>query len=81
MTGAAQLWHVYAIALFQGITTAIDNPARQAFVSEMVPPDKLANAVALNSASFNARPPDRARASPASSSPGGARARRCCSTP
>ena len=54
VTGTAQLWHVYAIALFQGITTAIDNPARQAFVSEMVPPEKLANAVALNSASFNA---------------------------
>jgi MFS family permease len=54
VTGAAELWHVYAIALFQGVTTAIDNPARQAFVSEMVPPDKLANAVSLNSASFNA---------------------------
>ncbi len=53
VTGTAQLWHVYAIALFQGVTTAIDNPARQAFVAEMVPPDKLANAVALNSASFN----------------------------
>ena len=36
------------------MATAIDNPARQAFVSEMVPPDKLANAVSLNSASFNA---------------------------
>ena len=53
VTGTAQLWHVYAIALLQGITTAIDNPTRQAFVSEMVPSDKLANAVALNSASFN----------------------------
>ncbi|GAA4397403.1 MFS transporter [Fodinibacter luteus] len=53
VTGTAQLWHVYAIALFQGVTTAIDNPARQAFVSEMVPGDRLANAVALNSASFN----------------------------
>ena len=53
VTGTAQLWHVYAIALLQGITTAIDNPARQAFVSEMVPSEKLANAVALNSASFN----------------------------
>ncbi len=53
ITGTAQLWHVYAIALFQGVATAIDNPARQAFVSEMVPPDKLSNAVALNSASFN----------------------------
>ncbi|MGB7818971.1 MAG: MFS transporter [Ornithinibacter sp.] len=54
ITGTAQLWQVYAIALFQGVATAIDNPARQAFVSEMVPPDKLANAVSLNSASFNA---------------------------
>jgi MFS family permease len=54
VTGTAQLWHVYAIALLQGVTTAIDNPARQAFVSDLVPPDKLANAVALNSASFNA---------------------------
>ena len=53
VTGLAQLWHVYAIALMQGVVTAIDNPARQAFVSEMVPDDKLANAVSLNSASFN----------------------------
>ncbi|GGB81824.1 MFS transporter [Knoellia flava TL1] len=50
----ATLWQVYAIALAQGVVTAIDNPARQSFVSEMVPRDKLANAVALNSASFNA---------------------------
>ena len=53
VTGIAELWHVYLIALLQGITTAIDNPTRQAFVSEMVPNDKLANAVSLNSASFN----------------------------
>ena len=54
VAGAAQLWMVYAIALFSGIATAVDNPARQAFVSEMVPRERLANAVALNSASFNA---------------------------
>lgn len=53
VTGVAQLWHVYAIALLQGVTTAIDNPTRQAFVSEMVPSEKLTNAVSLNSASFN----------------------------
>ncbi len=51
--GWAHLWHVYAIALAQGVITAVDNPARQAFVSEMVPADRLTNAVALNSASFN----------------------------
>lgn len=54
LTDVATLWQVYAIALVQGVITAIDNPARQSFVSEMVPREKLANAVALNSASFNA---------------------------
>jgi MFS family permease len=54
VTGSAELWMVYAIALFTGVATAVDNPARQTFVSEMVPRDKLANAVSLNSASFNA---------------------------
>ncbi|EAP97151.1 integral membrane efflux protein [Janibacter sp. HTCC2649] len=53
LTDVATLWQVYAIALVQGVITAVDNPARQTFVSEMVPQDKLANAVALNSASFN----------------------------
>lgn len=50
----ATLWQVYGIALAQGVVTAVDNPARQSFVSEMVPREKLANAVSLNSASFNA---------------------------
>lgn len=54
VTGLAQLWHIYLLALLQGIATAFDNPARQAFVPEMVPGERLANAVALNSASFNA---------------------------
>ena len=54
VTGTAQLWMVYAMALFTGLATAVDNPARQTFVSEMVPHDRLANAVSLNSASFNA---------------------------
>jgi MFS family permease len=52
-TGVVQLWHVYALALIQGVATAVDNPARQTFVSEMVDTAHLPNAVALNSASFN----------------------------
>lgn len=52
-TGAVQLWHVYVLAFLQGVATAVDNPARQTFVSEMVDTDHLTNAVALNSASFN----------------------------
>ena len=53
VTGAAQLWQVYAAALALGIAAAVDGPARQAFVSELVGPDNISNAVALNSASFN----------------------------
>ncbi|TWE11685.1 MFS transporter [Rudaeicoccus suwonensis] len=52
--GVVQLWHVYLLALLQGVATALDNPSRQAFVSEMVPPEKLSNAVGLNATSFNA---------------------------
>jgi MFS family permease len=51
--GVVELWHVYTLALLQGVATAIDNPSRQAFVSEMVDHEHVANAVALNSASFN----------------------------
>ncbi|MGV1009259.1 MAG: MFS transporter [Dermatophilaceae bacterium] len=54
LTGAVQLWQVYVLAFVQGVTTALDTPARQTFVSEMVPRRDLSNAVGLNSASFNA---------------------------
>jgi MFS family permease len=54
VTGAAQLWHAYALALALGIAAAVDAPARQAFVSEMVSREDLSNAVGLNSASFHA---------------------------
>src|SRR4051812_26509091 len=53
-TGAVQQWHVYVIALVFGVSTAFEAPVRQAFVSELVPPEDLQNAVSLNSASFNA---------------------------
>lgn len=54
VTEAAQTWHVYLLALIFGVGTAFDGPARQSFVSEMVGPEDLTNAVGLNSASFNA---------------------------
>ncbi|HWM35021.1 MAG TPA: MFS transporter, partial [Pseudolysinimonas sp.] len=53
LTGVATLWMVYALALGLGVAAAFDAPARQAFVSELVPTSHLSNAVALNSASFN----------------------------
>ena len=50
---AATLPVLYALAFVQGIITTIDNPTRQAFVSEMVPAAEVSNAVGLNSAMFN----------------------------
>ena len=54
VTGAIQLWHVMVLAACLGTVNAIDNPSRQAFVSEMVGPRLLPNAISLNSAIFNA---------------------------
>src|SRR5512140_1771426 len=36
LTGAIQLWHVLALAFVAGAAGAIDVPARQAFVMEMI---------------------------------------------
>jgi MFS family permease len=44
---------VYGFAFLLGCAAAFDAPARQSFVSELVPPEHVTNAVALNSASFN----------------------------
>lgn len=54
LAGVVQLWHVYGFALLLGCVSALDAPSRQAFVSDLVSDEDLANAVALNSASFNA---------------------------
>jgi MFS family permease len=54
VTGIVQLWEVFALAAALGIATAFDNPARQAFVMELVGPDHLRNAVTLNSVLVNA---------------------------
>ncbi|WP_028660597.1 MFS transporter [Nocardioides insulae] len=51
--GFAEIWMVYVLAFLFGIGSAFDAPTRQSFVSEMVGPDDLTNAVGLNSASFN----------------------------
>lgn len=52
--GSIRLWHVMALSFVEGFAMAFDGPARQAFVSEVVGPDLLPNAISLNSASFNA---------------------------
>jgi MFS family permease len=52
--GTVELWHIYATASGVGIASAFSNPARQAFVVDVVGKEDLVNAVALNSALFNA---------------------------
>lgn len=54
LTGRAELWMVYLLALSDGFAFSFDMPARQSFVSEVVPIENLPNAIGLNSASFNA---------------------------
>lgn len=53
ISGTVQLWHVYVLALISGLGAAVDAPARQAFVTEMVGTEHLTNAVALNSTTFH----------------------------
>jgi predicted MFS family arabinose efflux permease len=52
--GHVQYWHVAVLALVYGIANTLDMPTRQAFIVEMVGRDDLMNAIALNSAMFNA---------------------------
>lgn len=51
--GVATLGQVYALSLALGCISAIDAPIRQSFTVEMVGPEHLPNAVALNSMTFN----------------------------
>ncbi|MDR7386498.1 MAG: MFS transporter [Armatimonadota bacterium] len=52
--GAVRFEHVVAFAFWNGVVMAVDNPTRQALVPALVDREDLANAVALNSAAFNA---------------------------
>lgn len=52
--GVVELWMVYLLAFLFGCMIVLDMPARHAFVTEMVGPDEVPNAVGLNSAVFNA---------------------------
>ncbi|MGH8776587.1 MAG: MFS transporter [Jiangellaceae bacterium] len=54
VTDTAEVWHVYVLAFLLGTGTALDHPARNTYVSELVDAGDLPNAVGLNSASFNA---------------------------
>ena len=49
-TGAVELWMVYLLVLARGFGHAVDNPVRQAFLSEVVEPGLIPASVSLNAA-------------------------------
>ncbi|MGD9525829.1 MFS transporter [Pseudonocardia sp.] len=51
--GVVALWHVYMLCAVLGCFSALEVPVRQAFVVELVGPEQVGNAVALNSMNFN----------------------------
>ena len=53
LTGFVQVWHIMVLSLLIGLINALDNPTRQSFYPSLVSPDKLSNAIALNSAVIN----------------------------
>lgn len=52
MTGQVGVGHVYVLAFLTGTVAAVDNPTRQAFVTELVPAAELRGAISLNSSMF-----------------------------
>jgi len=52
-SGLIQPWHLLAISVIAGVANAVNMPARQSLAPQLAGPDRIANAVALNSISFN----------------------------
>lgn len=53
-SGHVRYWHVGVVAVLAGLAQTVDGPARQSLIAELVGKADLVNAVALNSAAFNA---------------------------
>ena len=53
LTGEIRLWQVVVLGVLFGTFSAVDNPARQAFVQEVVGHDLVRNAVTLDSTTVN----------------------------
>ena len=52
LSGHVRVWHVFLLAAVLGVVTAVDNPVRQSFVSEVVEGPQLRNAISLVSCTF-----------------------------
>ena len=54
LAGVVQVWMILVLAVLLGCVNAVEMPVRQAFAVEMVGREDVVNAIALNSATFNA---------------------------
>src|SRR3989344_192887 len=53
-SGGVQVWHIIALSLILGLSSAFDIPGRQSFYSQMIEKkEDLQNAIALNSTLFH----------------------------
>jgi MFS family permease len=52
--GLLEVWHLFAFTLLSGVGWVFTQPVRQTLIPSFVPREELANAVALQSAGFNA---------------------------
>jgi MFS family permease len=53
-TNMVQVWHIIVLAFLLGIINAIDAPARQTIIKDMVGTENLPSGIALNAIMFNA---------------------------
>jgi MFS family permease len=54
LTGVVEVWMILVLAVLLGCANAVEMPVRQSFAVEMVGREDVVNAIALNSATFNA---------------------------
>src|SRR5919198_6056531 len=53
LSGLLQIWHLLAFGFIQGVAFAFNMPTRQAYIADIVGPNLIRNAVALNNAGMN----------------------------
>lgn len=53
LTGIIQFWHILAIGVVNGSLMAFNMPSRQALISDIVPVERLMNAIFLNNSGMN----------------------------
>ncbi len=51
--GVVNVWHILITSFIGAALLAVDNPARQSLIPDLVPPSDLLNALSLNSATYN----------------------------